>query len=1013
MLNGVSAGDQSGTSVSRVGDVNGDGIQDIIIGANLAASSAGKTYVVFGKRGPWVSSLNLSSLNGTNGFELDGVTSGDDSGSAVSGVGDVNGDTIQDFIIGAPQYPSGSGRAYVLFGKTTNWPSSILFSTLNGTNGFEIDGEAVGDYLGNSVSGAGDVNGDGVADLLIGAYGSASYTGKSYVIFGKRTPWSSPLSVSALNGTNGFRLDGISSYDNSGISVSTAGDVNGDGIADLLIGAYVATYPGGPGKAYVVFGSQTGFPAIISLSSLNGMNGFELDGITTNDNTGYSVKTALDVNADDIADIIIGASGASSYAGKTYVVFGKNSSWTSPISLSSLNGTNGFELDGEPNDNMGFSVSNAGDVNGDGIDDMVMGASYPASTQPGKTYVVFGKSTAWTSPILISTLDGTNGFELAGVAAGDHSGYAVSGAGDVNGDGIQDLLIGAYGASSRAGNTYVVFGDSPPVLVNNSLTLSRGERISLSFYNLAAYDLNHANSSLVFGLSDVVAGQFETLGNPDIPLANFTQFQVTNGSVQFIHDGSSVSPAYNVTVTTSGFAFVGPMPANVRFNPTSVPSAAPTIFVAGSSFPTSLPSANSSLIVANNTLIINQGQSVVITTSNLAASDIRSAPASLNFTLSNIQHGQFSLLNQPTAPITRFPQSQIAAQQIQFTQDGTPNAPSFSVSVSDGALFNTGGPQPATIYFGTAPILVNNPLLAGQGQTTVLTTASLNVTNTQTPPSNIFFTVNNVRNGYFELLGFPGVTINTFTLQEIINGEVAFVQDGTANVPTYVVQLTTPEITLASQSAPITLISVQLTANQMSLNQGQSLILNATNFNATNLSNAPNPITYVPSEVQKGNFTYRNGTAATGFTQDTLNAGLLVFTPDGTTNAPACEISVGENGNYLSPQTTLIRFNRAPYFIQNSLGINQDQTVTLTSNDLRANDPDDATSSLIFIVSEVQHGEFTLTSNPNTPITTFVQSQVTAGQIQFIQDGSANTPSYSVAVSDGKMINLAGFQAAF
>ena len=127
----------------------------------------------------------------------------------------------------------------------------MLVSTLNGTTSFELDGVAASDYSGRSVATAGDVNGDGIQDIIIGAYyaspGGLGAAGKTYVVFGKAT-WTSPFLLSSVNGANGFELDGVAAGDYSGISVATAGDVNGDGIQDIIIGAYLAS-PGGLSRA--------------------------------------------------------------------------------------------------------------------------------------------------------------------------------------------------------------------------------------------------------------------------------------------------------------------------------------------------------------------------------------------------------------------------------------------------------------------------------------------------------------------------------------------------------------------------------------------------------------------------------------------------------------------------------------------------------------------------------------------------------------------------------------------
>ncbi|MGD0664954.1 MAG: hypothetical protein ABSA17_04410 [Rhabdochlamydiaceae bacterium] len=396
--------------------------------------------------------FDVSTLNGANGFVLNGINTNDVSGWSVSGAGDVNGDGIADFVIGAPDASNTAGNAYVIFGSPAPWSSPISLSSLNGSNGFALIGVNAGDGSGSTVSGAGDINGDGIADLVVMASGAIHSGGNTCVIFGSTAPWNSSFSLSSLNGSNGFVLIGQNT--NGGYSsVSGAGDINGDGIADLVVG--IPETPNDSGNAYVVFGSTAPWNSSISLSSLNGSNGFVLTGVNAGDSSGWSVSGAGDINGDGIADFVVGAPGASSYTGNTYVVFGSNAPWNSSISLSSLNGTNGVVLNGEnANDHCGWSVSGAGDINGDGIADLVVGAPW-ASAEWGKTYVIFGSTAPWSSPISLSSLNGTNGFVLNTQSTTEILiGWSVSGPGDVNGDGISDLIV-----SARYGDQGTEYGD--------------------------------------------------------------------------------------------------------------------------------------------------------------------------------------------------------------------------------------------------------------------------------------------------------------------------------------------------------------------------------------------------------------------------------------------------------------------------------------------------------------------------------------------------------------------------
>ncbi|MBO9616706.1 MAG: FG-GAP repeat protein [Dyadobacter sp.] len=541
-----------GNAVASAGDVNGDGYSDILIGSyafDHGQTDEGQVFVFHGSAG-----TVGTTPRGVSG----GTASGALLGSSVAIIGDYNGDGLDDILAGAPNFDGGQvgeGAVFLSFGDATTGTNSMV----------KLESNQLNAKLGCSVAGAGDHNGDGFDDVVIGATGGTfgGNTGVAYVYNGNAQgslsagttlyPVSNKLFgtsvgsgdinrdgftdviVSAPLATNGLKSETglIAIYPGSGSGVTNANyttiygsgagtklgsslataDVNGDGFMDVIAGAGQSS--GGEGSFYVWHGAVGGIPG-------GTVPKVEIKSNTANASFGASVSNAGDVNGDGFGDIIVGAPG---------ITNGQNNEGVARVYYGSLNGiASPFNTLIEVNQAeaaFGTAVAGAGDVNGDGYDDVIVGAPYydDAVANGGAVWIFHGSQNG---------LSTSNSVSLKGQQVEDHLGQAVSGGGDLNGDGYSDVIVGIPG-SDQSGMTN---NGAVRAYFGNDGYAGKNKRNSTRLYNTNLTPMTYSQSTQ----GSVVVGIHPTsfLGRNNGRLAwDYTQ------------NGTSFSKVPNNPITTS------------------------------------------------------------------------------------------------------------------------------------------------------------------------------------------------------------------------------------------------------------------------------------------------------------------------------------------------------------------------------------------------------------------------------------------------------------------------------
>jgi hypothetical protein len=532
-------GARYGAQVSVLGDVNGDGIDDLLVSVDVRPSyeEAWQNYVVFGTAGPPDALASLDDLDGTNGFRIENRV--DWRGSVAIGAGDVNGDGIADIAMVSSQTDPDRAHlpyadVHVIYGGTGGHDGNIAIDDLDGTNGFTLTGPTDDRAVYYRVAQGGDIDGDGFDDLAIFRTNArAHFLMGSGDVMAASTPLNS---VSPLSNLTGFGQEGVG-----------LGDLNGDGYDEVLVGHNIyygraadaeTQYDRGP------FADRISYVENLSSSSL------------------VAFAAAGDVNGDGFDDFIYGDGydepSGHSRAGAAYVVFGRAAGVPTYLDGADLNGKNGFAIRGDYGDMLGSIVAGGVDINGDGFDDVV---AY--SQDDDIAYVVYGKASYHTAGFDIDDIGGTNGFVIEN--AGDEWTRlkSIAGVGDITGDGLGDLVFTENPGSGANSEFHVLAGRLPTEAVtrvdgkgNNTVWGGAFDDIIISFAGDDRLIGGDGNDSLrsVDG-SDTMEGG---LGDDEyFVFADHSDTIIDTGGIDTIRttthwDLSSYADIENVVLATAG-----------------------------------------------------------------------------------------------------------------------------------------------------------------------------------------------------------------------------------------------------------------------------------------------------------------------------------------------------------------------------------------------------------------------------------------------------------------------------
>ncbi|MGF1458155.1 MAG: cadherin-like domain-containing protein [Leptolyngbyaceae cyanobacterium] len=564
--------------------------------------------------------------------------------------------------------------------------------------------------------------------------------------------------------------------------------------------------------------------------------------------------------------------------------------------------------------------------------------------------------------------------------------------------------------------------NSAPVVENSAFAVTEGETVTLTVENLLTTDLNESTAAeltYTIELKDNNAeqpDQFEIDGALQTEsTVSFTQAQVDAGQVKFIHGGANTVATLDAQVTDSFPAELG--------QPITVDVPLTVDFTAENDAP----------VVETNQLTINEGATVTLTRDNLLTTDEESSPEQLTYTIVSATNGTFRRIDPDQGTEIAllvagdtFTQADIDNRAIQFVQNGSPEAPTYSLTVADTPIEPDGPVNTSEPFAGKVegfeltndnPVFAKNTLTLEEGGEVTLTADNLAATDEDNLPSELRFVISDVTGGEFFLAGEALADGQSFSAAAIAFNELSFKDDGDEVAPTYTV--TVRDTDGGNTTAPATVVFEEvndppsLDTNSFQITEGQRLVLNnpdteVVNLAATDPDSPEEDLLFTVENVAGGQFFDFDAQVITEFTQAELNRGEISFLHNGSETEPAFDIVVsdGEGGEISVPAVVdFVPVNDLPAVGRAQLTVTEGATITLTTDDLAGDDPDTAPEGLTITISELAGGRFNLVVDDvvvEEDILSFTQSQIAAGQIQFVDNGDQTPPSFDVTVSDGE-----------